>query len=228
MACNVLKQFLLPPLALNSIPGLLKGNGNNIDDIPNSGTNTGQTVIIEDQTSSLLIMESALERPAWGSTTVLRDTLIHFAEMGDVQTAVSMYMVLRSMPEYRYLIDETTLEYWFTCLLDLMQRFQLYNEATSLIKKCPLPCINQLNQQSTTFFSNCTKCNKALSRPQGSWWCGRCKRTPNLCSICREIVKGLFAWCQGCAHGGHLKCLRTWYTKNTLCPTGCGHHCEYQ
>ena len=77
---------------------------------------------------------------------ILRDTLIHFAEMGDVQTAVSMYMVLRSsMPEYRNLIEESTLEFWFTCLLDLLQRFKLYNEATSLIKKCPLPSINQLN-----------------------------------------------------------------------------------
>ena len=63
---------------------------------------------------------------------------------------------------------------------------------------------------------------------QGSWWCERCKRTPNLCGICRGIVKGLFSWCQGCAHGGHLKCLRTWYARNTLCPIGCGHHCEYQ
>lgn len=141
----------------------------------------------------------------------------------------SVWLVLqRFHPEHRYMIEETTLEYWFTCLLDLMRRFQLNNEATNIIKKCPVLAIHQINQQSTTYLSNCTKCNKALSRPKGAWWCERCKRTPNLCDICCEIVKGLFAWCQGCAHGGHPKCLRTWYARNTLCPTGCGHHCEYQ
>ena len=101
----------------------------------------------------------------------------------------SVWLVLqRSQPEHRYMIEETTLEYWFTCLLDLMRRFQLNNEATNLIKKCPVPAINQINQQSTTYLSNCTKCNKALSRPKGAWWCERCKRTPNLCDICCEIV----------------------------------------
>ena len=187
-----------------------------------------QTVIVEDQTSALLCVDTAFDQQMWAATPIIRDTLNHFAETGDVQTAISMFMVLRSLPEYKNLIDENVLEFWFASYIDLLQRFQLYNVATDLIKKCPLPSINQMSQQSTTVFSNCTKCNKALSRPQGSWWCERCRRTPNLCCLCQQIVKGLFAWCQGCAHGGHLKCLKVWYKRNTLCPTGCGHHCEYQ
>ena len=62
------------------------GVGNTIDDHQN---NSMATVEVPDQTSKLLCMESALERPAWSSTPVLRNTLIHFAETGDVQTAIS-------------------------------------------------------------------------------------------------------------------------------------------
>ena len=65
------------------------GGGNTIDDHQNNSINAGQTVEVPDQTSKLLCMESALEIPAWSSTPVLRNTLIHFAETGDVQTAIS-------------------------------------------------------------------------------------------------------------------------------------------
>ena len=65
------------------------GVGNTIDDHQNNSINAGQTVEVPDQTSKLLCMESALERPAWSATPVLRNTLIHFAETGDVQTAIS-------------------------------------------------------------------------------------------------------------------------------------------
>ena len=70
------------------------GVGNTIDDHQNNSINAGQTVEVPDQTSKLLCMESALERPAWSATPVLRNTLIHFAETGDVQTAISSMFFL--------------------------------------------------------------------------------------------------------------------------------------
>ena len=186
-------------------------------------------IVVVDQTSSLLCVDTALVRPSWTSTNIIRDTLKQFAEHGDVQTAISMYLVLRSKSNFRNLIDEMTLEYWLNSYIELLQRMKLFNKATALIKMCAsIPEIYNMTQQSTTVLSNCTTCNKALSRSQGSWWCERCQKTPNLCCICLKLVKGLFVWCQGCSHGGHLKCLRVWYNENTICPTGCGHHCEYQ
>ena len=95
------------------------------------------------------------------------------------------------------LIDDLTLELWFQSYIDLLHRFQLYNNASQLIKMCPITSIQNMSLQSTTILSNCAKCSKALSRPQGSWWCERCKKTPNLCSVCRQIVRGVYAWCQG-------------------------------
>ena len=187
-------------------------------------------IVVVDQTSSLLCVDTALITPSWTSTNIIRDTLKQFAEHGDVQTAVCMYMVLlRSKTNFKILIDDPTLEYWLNCYIELLQRMKLFNNATALIKMCAfIPEIYNMTHQSTTVLSNCTTCNKALSRSQGSWWCERCQKTPNLCCICLKLVKGLFVWCQGCSHGGHLKCLKSWFSDNTICPTGCGHYCEYQ
>lgn len=185
-----------------------------------------QTVTIEDQTSALLCVAEAHQRTLWKPNKIIRDLLFHFAEHGDVQTSVSMFLVL-GQDKLQGLVEDHVVEYWFTSYIELLQQFQLFNVSTLIIKLCPLGTVNELSQQSTTFLTHCAKCSKALSRPQGSWWCERCKRTPTLCCLCQQMIKGLFAWCQGCAHGGHLNCLRRWYDKQTLCPTGCGHHCQY-
>lgn len=41
-----------------------------------------------------------------------------------------------------------------------------------------------------------------------------------------EVIKGLYVWCQGCSHGGHMRHLKEWFSKHPECPTGCGHLCE--
>ena len=49
---------------------------------------------------------------------------------------------------------------------------------------------------NTNILSNCTVCLRALSKAGGAWYCDRCWRFPNLCSLCHQVVKGLFVWCQ--------------------------------
>ncbi|KAJ3608346.1 hypothetical protein NHX12_025394 [Muraenolepis orangiensis] len=39
--------------------------------------------------------------------------------------------------------------------------------------------------------------------------------------------EGLFVWCQGCSHGGHLEHMMNWLKSSPHCPAGCGHLCEY-
>ena len=54
-----------------------------------------------------------------------------------------------------------------------------------------------------------------------------CVRVGSLALMYSEQpVRGLYAWCQGCAHGGHLHHMKEWFTKNNLCPAGCGHACD--
>lgn len=41
-------------------------------------------------------------------------------------------------------------------------------------------------------------------------------------------MKGLYVWCQGCNHGGHLVHMKEWFATEKLCATGCGHTCVLQ
>uniref|UniRef100_A0A0X3PPT4 WD repeat-containing protein 24 n=1 Tax=Schistocephalus solidus TaxID=70667 RepID=A0A0X3PPT4_SCHSO len=47
------------------------------------------------------------------------------------------------------------------------------------------------------------------------------------CAICHLTVRGLFLWCVGCSHGGHLSHMQEWLSSRRECPAGCGHLCEY-
>lgn len=38
-------------------------------------------------------------------------------------------------------------------------------------------------------------------------------------------MTGVYGWCGGCGHGGHLKCLDEWYADEVECAGGCGHIC---
>lgn len=55
----------------------------------------------------------------------------------------------------------------------------------------------------------------------------RCHQCASVCAVCHHVVKGLFVWCQGCNHGGHLEHIRNWLKSSAHCPAGCGHLCEY-
>jgi hypothetical protein len=45
-------------------------------------------------------------------------------------------------------------------------------------------------------------------------------------------VKGIYVWCPGCGHGGHLEHALEWFGGSNgnpvreMCPTGCGHRCN--
>jgi hypothetical protein len=47
-----------------------------------------------------------------------------------------------------------------------------------------------------------------------------------------QLVKGLYTWCHGCGHGGHLACYQNWDHATDIqhstfdCPAGCGHLCK--
>lgn len=112
------------------------------------------------------------------------------------------------------------------CLItDLLSHYQLYTVANDVIKLCSVPSVRELNQQSTTVHTNCNLCNRLLNK--SGWYCTSCRKHTNCCSICQLPVRGLYVWCQGCSHGGHLQHIQEWMKKSPQCPTGCGHYCEY-
>ncbi|MGK3754643.1 MAG: hypothetical protein ACI8RD_006952, partial [Bacillariaceae sp.] len=63
--------------------------------------------------------------------------------------------------------------------------------------------------------------------------CKKCRRRVGMCFICHEPVTGMYVWCPGCGHGGHLEHALQWFggldgkAIRTVCPTGCGHKCNF-
>ena len=128
---------------------------------------------------------------------------------------------------------------WYLTYIDLLQQMCLFTQAASLIRNCNDPVINALNQQSTTINESCPKCGKPLlggttvqddagTSPQLSSQrlCRNCRDRIGLCFLCHEPVKGIFVWCAGCGHGGHMAHALEWFGENEVCPTGCGHKCN--
>lgn len=176
----------------------------------------------EDQGKVLTVVRP-LCMPAWNCREVVLSMLGHYVDQGDVQMAVSATIVLGD--KLKGCIDESTLESWFLAYIDLLSRFQMWNVIARVLSLSNLASVSTLNQQSTIVHTVCGGCQKPLAR--SGWLCDRCKAIPAPCAICHEVVRGLFVWCQGCAHGGHVQHLSAWFRTQRLCPAGCGHMCEY-
>jgi len=202
-----------------------------VDSEAGAGEAPMQTVTVEDKTSSMVVWGAHAQdtRPSWNPAHATREALTWLAETGDVQNAVSMFMVLsghRSKPHDRVrdLIDDNTLEHWWLSYVDLLHKLQLFTIANEVLSQCILPSVHTQNQQSSTVYTGCTRCGRSLNR---TWWCNKCQAPAARCAVCHAVVRGLFVWCQGCGHGGHIKHIKEWIAENTLCPAGCGHHCQY-
>ncbi len=142
-----------------------------------------------------------------------------------------MYLVL-GHDRLKSLFSVSTLENWFLSYIQLLQRFRLYNEAVQIIQQSPLKEIRSMSLNSTFYYSNCSNCSKALIPTEGTgacWVCRRCKAMATRCCVCHRRSRGMFVWCQGCAHGGHMACLRAWFKAGHMqCAIGCKHYCQYQ
>ncbi|KAG0749967.1 hypothetical protein G6F57_004287 [Rhizopus arrhizus] len=164
-------------------------------------------------------------RTPWQHESVVMDLLNYYTDQGDVQMCVTLYLVL----EKHLQIDEDRLEDWFTAYIDLLHRFKLWSTATAIIKACSVQNVKERNENATTINIACNTCFKLVQgTSKGSWACDKCRRLLNPCTICHQTVKGLYVWCQGCNHGGHLVHMKEWFATEKLCATGCGHTCVLQ
>ncbi|ORX49056.1 WD40 repeat-like protein [Hesseltinella vesiculosa] len=162
--------------------------------------------------------------PAWQHDKMVHELFDFYTEQGDVQTCVTLYLVLR-----KYItIDEHRVVEWFTSYIDILRRLKLWTAVNAIINASDIPHIQEQNQASsaTTIHITCSNCFKLVSgTAQGAWACDKCHRLLNPCSICHQTVKSLYVWCQGCNHGGHLDHMHDWFADEKECPTGCGHQC---
>jgi hypothetical protein len=144
----------------------------------------------------------------------------------------------------------TLVREWYLSYIDLLHQMCLFSAAAYLIKNCNDEAIGGLSQQSTTIHESCPRCGKPLqhstdtSQNTGNGTktvvstsrqaCKNCRRRVGMCFLCHEPVKGMFVWCPGCGHGGHLEHALQWFggsqsgkAVREVCPTGCGHRCNF-
>ncbi|XP_075977555.1 WD repeat domain 24 [Anticarsia gemmatalis] len=167
-------------------------------------------------------------RPALELAPHLAAALRHHAELGDVQTACSVMLVLQEHRSDLFpYIEESLQEHWLLGYIELLQRHKLWNVATEVVRCAWLNSVWVLSQQSSVVAVCCGRCGRR-SRPHAA--CDAChphlRHAPDLCAVCHQVVRGLYAWCQGCSHGGHLHHMRKWMEQHQLCPAGCGHSCQ--
>jgi len=153
-------------------------------------------------------------------TDIVLSALSHHAQQGDVITPSTVYLALPSAE----FIPESSALIWIENYLHFLYRLQLHVIAAKIIKSCPLDRIKERSFRSTSIVSSCSNCQK--THTQLGWFCQNCKQS-KLCAICHQIVKGHYAWCYVCGHGGHREHMANWFKYNSQCPIGCSHICRY-
>ena len=97
-----------------------------------------------------------------------------------------------------------------------IRKYQLYVIANHLLKYGPEE--NNITNEKNEFKFSCRDCKK-FEFKEGKCNCGKIL----LCEECHKKTIGLFFWCSGCGHGGHLNHIIK--TVNNFSCKGCGHHC---
>jgi WD40 repeat protein len=174
------------------------------------------------------------EAEMWNPDNILLENLEYYSNLNDVQTTVAMYLVTLGRMKSQRLVNSHIICHWFSSYIDQLQQMKLYTEANEIIGLCPLNSINSQTTRSTFIRTYCGYCGKLIETNRItsntraiSGRCKKCYSPASTCAICHKPVNGLYAWCQGCGHGGHLDHISDWLKENKKCPFGCGHRCEY-
>ncbi|XP_050579579.1 GATOR complex protein WDR59 isoform X2 [Bombus affinis] len=102
---------------------------------------------------------------------------------------------------------------------EVLHRWRLLDARAQVLKHVSTTPLD--THKGVEFQSECQLCGKVSRGPQ----CISCKRLALECVICHISVRGPSNFCIFCGHGGHTQHLATWFTNQTLCPTGCGCYC---
>ncbi|CAF0779751.1 unnamed protein product [Brachionus calyciflorus] len=145
-------------------------------------------------------------------------------DQNDLVTPIFMYLVRSLKKMDKNLIEANYLDEWFVQYIELLAKFELWNQRIEIIKAYRTDVIQNLTQNTLLYTSMCGKCKITIK--QDSSICRECKTNVFLCSYCHLPVKRLYAWCHACYHGGHLNHMIKWFKTNTNCPTGCGCTCS--
>ena len=116
---------------------------------------------------------------------------------GDIYLATIISYLFKPILFKDGIIKERILKLIKQCINNL-RRYQLYVDANHLFKYGPKE-INIIKEKDYKFIFSCKNCGNHEFR-EGKCKCGRVL----LCEECHKKTSGIFIWCSGCGHGGHI------------------------
>lgn len=120
-------------------------------------------------------------------------------------------------------ITNYTVRAWYCALLTILHNLELHVPASEIARRSNDLYIRQKNMINTTVYTLCAVCKAPTSNVPR---CQKCNTLVATCGVCELPVSGVFAWCSGCNHGGHILHMKEYFERFSLCPTGCGHRCD--
>jgi len=176
---------------------------------------------------------------------MVNNFFLYYEALGDFQMLATMFCVLNGRyskdqrPNRPSLLPKCREEVHDTYIIryaELLYSWSLLNTRAELNKHLQrrheqndfqFQSIEEGKQQSFDLGvkMSCPTCeNEVDSRTN---FCQNCMDFAFRCSICDTAVRGLFTFCEMCKHGGHLRHMVNWFSKNSFCPTGCGCQCRF-
>ncbi|KAG5520118.1 hypothetical protein PMAC_001194 [Pneumocystis sp. 'macacae'] len=115
---------------------------------------------------------------------------------------------------------------------EFLFRWKLYKKRVEILKFNSEFESNQICSTNGTYItsnsnnkSDCTKCSTNQSSLNKNYILCKLAKYFSNCTFCEVPVKGLASGCIICSHGGHAKCMESWFIQTKECPTGCGCEC---
>lgn len=176
---------------------------------------------------------------------MVNNFFLYYEALGDVQMLATMFCVLNGrysknqrnnspslLPECRQEVHDT----YIIRYAELLYSWGLLNTRAELNKhlhrayeqnEFELQLSKERKEESIGLgvIMSCPKCEDDVDSRTN--YCHSCKDFAFRCSICDTAVRGLFTFCEKCKHGGHLRHIVSWFSKNSFCPTGCGCQCKF-
>jgi hypothetical protein len=144
----------------------------------------------------------------WAVRRLAQQLLDYSTEIGDVQTAAVLLLLLHKRLGFAMELVEEILD-GYLCLLTRLQHFSV----ASLVRKlAPSESLRMAGQWNVDVDLSCGQCGRAVGG-RGGGWCEKCAGSGGAeCVICGEVGKGRrWTVCALCGHGGCEGCLRGWF-----------------
>lgn len=109
-------------------------------------------------------------------------------------------------------------EYYKLAYAEILHRWGLLYNRAEVLKYM---CTASEQYRGIQFTTECQTCLKSSQ----SCNCSSCKKLSLNCIICHVSVRGSANCCVICGHGGHTLHMQQWFSRNKICPSGCGCYC---